>query len=337
VNTLAERIKFGFKGKRIAVIGDVVADQFLLGTISRVSREAPVFILKHNETETRPGGAANAAANIASLGGEPRLVGFIGDDVNGKALHDALKTSSVETDTIAIVPGCRTTAKVRVIGGQPHGSKKQVIRIDYENDGVIEDEVREQLRTNIETAGMEADAIILSDYNYGVADPQLMRFIKDIAQQRSIPLVVDSRFRLEQFTGATSATPNQEEVEKLLGKPFEERDCEGLRQRLDLVSLLITLGGKGMVLAEKGRPPLAMPAIGSDQPLDVTGAGDTVIAAYTLGLAAGLSFAEAASIANHAGGIVVMKRGTSVVTLPELLASLSTALPTATSAASNDI
>jgi rfaE bifunctional protein kinase chain/domain len=335
MSLLAEKVKASFKGKQIAVIGDLVADQFLHGTISRVSREAPVFILKHDETETRPGGAANAAANIAALGGEARLVGLIGDDANGIALRDALERSGVRMDTVVTDPSFRTTTKVRVIGGQSHSAKKQVIRIDYENGAVIAKDVCERLRTNMETAAKDADAIIFSDYNYGVADPGLMKTFKEIASERSIPLVVDSRFRLEQFAGATSATPNQEEVEKLLGKPFDEADCDRLREQLDLESLLITLGKKGMIVSEKGLPPLAIPAVGSDQPLDVTGAGDTVIAAYTLGLASGLSFADAASIANHAGGIVVMKRGTSVATLPELLASLTSI--SQTNVATNEI
>ena len=335
MSLLAEKVKTSFKGKQIAVIGDLVADQFLHGTIARVSREAPVFILKHDETETRPGGAANAAANIAALGGEPLLVGLISGDVNGIALRAALKGSGVEMNTVVTDPSFRTTTKVRVIGGQSHSAKKQMIRIDYENDATVANDVREQLRTNMEMAAKGADAIIFSDYNYGVADPGLMKTVKQIANERSIPLVVDSRFRLEQFAGATSATPNQEEVEKLLGKPFDEADCDGLRERLELESLLITLGGKGMIVFEKGRRPLAIPAVGSDQPVDVTGAGDTVIAAYTLGLASGLSFAAAASIANHAGGIVVMKRGTSVATLPELLASLTSI--SQTNVATNEI
>ena len=335
MSLLAEKVKTSFKGKQIAVIGDLVADQFLHGTIARISREAPVFILKHDETETRPGGAANAAANIAALGGDPRLVGLIGDDMNGRALRDALKGNRVEMHTVVTDPSFRTTTKVRVIGGQSYSAKKQVIRIDYENDAAVANDVREQLRTNVESAAKDSDAIIFSDYNYGVAEPGLLKLVKEIANERSIPLVVDSRFRLDQFAGATSATPNQEEVEKLLGKSFDEADCDGLRERLDLESLLITLGGKGMIVCEKGRPTFAIPAVGSDQPLDVTGAGDTVIAAYTLGLASGLNYADAASIANHAGGIVVMKRGTSVATLPELLASLISV--SQTNAATNEI
>jgi len=337
MNELAKKAGIGFQNRNIVVVGDIVADQFLHGTISRVSREAPVFILKHDETETRPGGAANAAANIASLGGKPKLIGLIGDDPNGNALRNALGSTNVSIDTVVTASGFRTTTKVRVIGGQPHAAKKQVIRIDYENESDIGSEIREQILGRLQESAEDADAIILSDYNYGAADPRMMNAIKQIANKRSIPLVVDSRFRLEQFAGATSATPNQEEVERILGKPFEVSDCESLRSRLDLDALLITLGGKGMILSENGGPPRAMPAVGSDQPVDVTGAGDTVIAAYALGLAAGLSFAEAASIANHAGGIVVMKRGTAVVSLPELLNSLSSISPAATSAATNEI
>src|SRR5687767_2046679 len=191
MDRLAEKVKTGFKGKRIAVIGDIVADQFLHGTISRVSREAPVFILKHNETETRPGGAANAAANIASLGGEPRLVGLIGDDVNGKALLDALRGSGVGIDGIVVSSLHTTTAKVRVIGGQPHASKKQVIRIDYENATAIGNDVRERLHANIDRSVKDADAIILSDYNYGAADPSFFDSVREVASRRSIPLIVD--------------------------------------------------------------------------------------------------------------------------------------------------
>jgi rfaE bifunctional protein kinase chain/domain len=337
MESLAEKVRSGFLGRRIAVIGDIVADQFLHGTISRVSREAPVFILKHSETETRPGGAANAAANIASLSGIPMLVGLAGEDANGDRLVAALKESNVSLDDVIISSDIRTTTKVRVIGGQPHAAKKQVIRIDYENDTEIADGFRGQLLSKAESAAKVADAIVLSDYNYGAADPALITSVTKIAADRKIPVVLDSRFRLDRFRGATSATPNQEEVEQLLGKPFEGSDAEGLRQRLGLEALLITLGGNGMLLAEKGRPSLAIPAVGSDQPLDVTGAGDTVIAAYGLGLASGLSFADAARVANHAGGIVVMKRGTAVSTLAEVLDSLSSVPSSATSAATNEI
>ncbi len=333
MNRLAEKIKKAFKDKRVAVIGDVVADQFLNGTISRVSREAPVFIIKHEETETLPGGAANAAANVAALGGAPVLIGVIGNDENGRALLNALVQKNVDDSQVLTAPGFSTTTKVRVIGGQPYSTKKQVIRIDYENRREIEKEMCGQLLAGLKNAAANAGAIVLSDYNYGVAFPELIETAKHICQKRSIPLVVDSRFRLEQFTGATTATPNQEEVEQLLGKPFETADCDALRRRLKFASLLITLGGRGMVLAENGKPPLAIPAVGSDQPLDVTGAGDTVIAAYALGLAAGLNYAEAASVANHAGSIVVMKRGTAVAAIDELVESLTEPVEDASAAA----
>lgn len=336
MNRLAEKIKIAFLNKRVAVVGDVVADQFLSGTISRVSREAPVFILKHEETETLPGGAANAAANVAALGGVPVLIGLIGDDENGAALHTALDQKGVDTRRVFTSPEFSTTTKIRVIGGQPYSTKKQVIRIDYENRNTFGDDVRERLLKSLQEIAEEADAIVLSDYNYGVAFPELIEAAKSISRERSVPLVVDSRFRLEQFAGATSATPNQEEVEQLLGKPFETADCDALRRRLEFDSLLITLGGRGMVLSENGKPPLSIAAVGSDQPVDVTGAGDTVIAAYALGLAAGLSYAEAASVANHAGSIVVMKRGTAVATINELVGSLAGLPENATNAAANE-
>lgn len=336
MNRLADQIRNAFHGKRVSVVGDVVADQFLSGTISRISREAPVFILKHEETETLPGGAANAAANVAALGGSPTLIGVIGDDENGSALRNALAQKGVDGSQVFTAPEFSTTTKVRVIGGQPYSTKKQVIRIDYENHREIKKEMCERLLASLQNAAADADAIVLSDYNYGVAFPQLIETAKSISRERSIPLVVDSRFRLEQFAGATSGTPNQEEVEQLLGRSFETADCDALRRRLGFDSLLITLGGRGMVLTEDGKSPLSIAAVGSDQPVDVTGAGDTVIAAYALGLAAGLSYGEAASAANHAGSIVVMKRGTAVATIDELVESLSGLPENATNAAANE-
>jgi len=169
----------------------------------------------------------------------------------------------------------------------------------------------------------EADAIIISDYNYGAADPKFMKIIQDIATEKGAPLLVDSRFRLLSFPNATSATPNQEEVENILGIDFSADDCGQLRERLGYKSLLVTRGNKGMLLLEEGNAPSEIPVVGSDEPIDVTGAGDTVIAAYALALASGASFRDAAMLANHAGGIVVMKKGTACVTAVELRASLA--------------
>ena len=322
---LIERIK-NFAGARVAVVGDLVADQFLNGKISRVSREAPVFILSHDETETRPGGAANAAANIAALGGEPLLVGMVGDDVNGDLLMQALRNAGVSTndDSVVTAVDVQTTTKVRVLAGQHYAARQQVIRIDYENRSGIHEEISQSIAMGAERACRAADAIVVSDYGYGVVTKELFALAKRIASERRIPLIVDSRFRLVEFPGATSATPNQEEAEHILGKDLDDTGCKTLRERLDVEALLVTRGNKGMTLIEKGREPLHMVAVGSSEPVDVTGAGDTVIAAYSLGLAAGMSFADAAAVANHAGGIVVMKKSTATASIDELKSSIET-------------
>ena len=321
---LSSKINNSFAGKRVVIAGDLVADQFLSGSISRVSREAPVFILRHEQTETRPGGAANAAANIASLGGTPVLVGYLGDDANGRLLLDALGSLGVDCANVVRSPHFTTTTKIRVLAGQSYSVKQQVIRIDYENIDEISDEMEKQLIHSISELAADADAIVVSDYGYGVVSNSLFDSALNVSRARSIPLIVDSRFRLIEFRGATSATPNQEEVEQMLGSNFTDGDCLKLKDELGLDSLLITCGNKGMILVEKDASIQRIPAVGSAEPVDVTGAGDTVIAAYSLGLASGLSPREAAAIANHAGGVVVMKKGTATVSKEELSRSLDT-------------
>lgn len=306
------------------IVGDLVADQFLRGTIARVSREAPVFILRHDETETFAGSAANAAVNVASLGGEAFLVGFIGKDSNGAALLKKLEEARVNCDFLVASEKFQTTTKVRVLAGQHYAARQQVIRIDYENKEIIDAELQNRLKENLLSAAAEgAKAIIISDYNYGVAGAEITRLARQISQERKIPLLVDSRFRLKDFRGATSATPNQDEVEQILGKNFKESDCEKLCEELGFQSLLVTRGNLGIMLVEKGKKPFYLEAVGSKEPVDVTGAGDTVIAVYSLALASGLSFARSAELANHAGGIVVMKKGTASVSLDELVSSVN--------------
>jgi rfaE bifunctional protein kinase chain/domain len=322
MKNISEIISQTFPQKTVVIVGDLVADQFLRGTIARVSREAPVFILRHDETETFPGGAANAAANVASLGATAHLIGIAGKDANGDALLAKLAASNVNCRFIVRDEKFATTTKIRVLAGQHYAPRQQVIRIDYENNAAIDATVREQLKTNLTQAAADADAIILSDYNYGVATPEIAALAQEIALARRIPLLVDSRFRLRDFTGATTATPNQEEVEQILGKDFTAETCAELCTTLDYEALLVTRGNKGMILVERDKPPFYLEAVGSKEPVDVTGAGDTVIAAYALGLAAGLDFAESANLANRAGGIVVMKKGTACVAAEELISSV---------------
>ncbi len=322
MTNLSVKIRENFSDKKIVIIGDLVADQFLHGTISRVSREAPVLILRHNETETLAGGAANAAVNVASLGGNAVLVGVVGKDVNGQALLDSLCGGQVNCDFVLTSDKIQTTTKVRVLAGQHYAPRQQVLRIDYENKKFTDKELHNKLKKNLLLAADEADAIIISDYDYGVADSEIADIARNIAADKKIPLLVDSRFNLQNFPNATTATPNQDEVEQILGKDFTEQDCIILCENLGFQSLLVTCGNKGMLLIEREKQPVRIEAVGAKEPIDVTGAGDTVIAVYALGLASGLSFSDAANLANHAGGIVVMKKGTASVSLDELFDSL---------------
>ncbi|HMF57175.1 MAG TPA: PfkB family carbohydrate kinase [Pyrinomonadaceae bacterium] len=316
-----------FPRRKVLVVGDMVADQFLYGEISRVSREAPVLILRHERTETIPGGAANAAANLASLGARAVIVGVAGEDESGRALMEKLRCCGVECGGVVTLPRGRTTTKMRVLAGQVHSTKQQVIRVDYDGESSFDTEVRQQLLARIHEEIQDADAVIISDYNYGVVDTAVAAAAWYSADQRSIPILVDSRFRLSDFHKFNSATPNEDEVEQLHGRPIksdEELETAGerLRSRLDYRALLVTRGSRGMVLFEEGRAPLHIEAVGSREPVDVTGAGDTVIAAYSLAIASGASFADAAHLANFAGGLVVMKRGTATTTRDEMLASI---------------
>lgn len=319
---LSDTIRNAFPNKNIVIVGDLVADQFLKGTIARVSREAPVFILRHETTDTLPGGAANAAVNVASLGGNPIVIGLAGKDANGKLLLETLARLGADCGHVVSSSDFRTTTKVRVLAGQHYAPRQQVIRIDYENDRPVGESLRQKLRQNLLDAASAADAVIVSDYNYGVADTAIVDSARQIARTRNIPFIIDSRFRLSEFSAATTATPNQEEVEQILGKNFTPADCEQMRERLGYDALLVTRGNNGMLLLERGRPPFVIEAVGSLEPIDVTGAGDTVIAAYALGLGSSLSFRDAAVLANHAGGIVVMKKGTATATASELIRSI---------------
>lgn len=322
MSKFSAKIVESFPRKKVVIVGDLVADQFLYGTINRVSREAPVFILRHDVTETLAGGAANAAVNVASLGGTAILVGVIGKDINGQALLRTLSESKVNCDFVLSSENIKTTTKVRVLAGQHYAPRQQVIRIDYENEETNDEKIQKTLQQNLIAACESVDAIIISDYNYGVASEELARTANVIAVEKNIPLLIDSRFSLKSFPNATTATPNQEEVEQILGKNFTEQDCVRLCEHLNYQALLITRGNLGMMLIEKGKKTVEFEAVGAKEPVDVTGAGDTVIAAYALGLASNLEFAEAANLANHAGGIVVMKKGTSAVEPEELLSSL---------------
>lgn len=317
-----------FSGRRVAIVGDIIADQFVHGEISRVSREAPVLILRHERTETVPGGAANCAMNVAALGATAHLVGVIGDDAAGRALREKLEATGVVCSAVEVATSAQTTTKVRILAGRAHAPRQQVIRIDYEASLDETNRLRPMLDAEARKAFAACDAVIISDYGYGVASDQIAEDARRLVREQHVAVVVDSRHGLPRFFGLTSATPNEAEVEDLCGERIRdtrhlEEIGQQLRQRLHYDALLITRGANGMLLVEPDRAPLYIPAVGSRDAVDVTGAGDTVIAAYALALACGATFEEAAHVANYAGSIVVMKRGTATVSIAELLAALA--------------
>ena len=309
-----------FGEQRIVILGDAIADKFVHGAISRVSREAPVFILRHQHTETLPGGAANCAMNLVALGAHVSLVAVTGDDEPGSELRAKLEAAGINVDGVIVSDRVETTTKVRIFAGQSHSSKQQVIRVDYEGASLDDEEIRSAILKRLELAISNAHAVVISDYNYGVVDARGAELIR---KNVNVPVLVDSRFRLSEFTGFTAATPNEDEVEHLAGTSISttedlESAARSLKGRLRHHALLITRGSQGMTLLEGEAAPVQIRAVGAEQAVDVTGAGDTVIATFALALASGASFTDAAHLANYAGGLVVMKRGTATVSASEL-------------------
>jgi rfaE bifunctional protein kinase chain/domain len=315
----------GMKGRRIVVYGDIVADRFIYGTPKRISREAPVLILRQYRDDVLLGAAGNAINNIFSLGGLPIPVSVLGDDAQGQQLVDAMTGQGIDCSGVLRADRYHTPTKVRILGGMPHASRQQIVRYDIEDHCDLTDDEAAKIGGVLRERMAGADAGLISDYGYGVVtQPQATALTKSATGK---PVTLDSRYDLLRFPGVTAATPNEEEAAAAAGTSLFNGDNDvrlqqagdELRSKLGSEALLITRGSRGMALFERGRPePVLIPVYGTDQVADVTGAGDTVIATFTLALAAGASFAEAAKIANYAGGIVVMKMGTATVSNDEL-------------------
>jgi rfaE bifunctional protein kinase chain/domain len=311
-----------FAGARVALVGDLVLDRFILGTPKRISREAPVIILRHEGQLDVPGGGANALANLAALGVTTVPVGVVGDDEPGRALVSALENREVDTSSIVAVPDYRTPTKVRILGGGSSSLKHQVARYDVEDELPPGGEWREQVGARLETACANADAVAISDYGYGaVAEDTVGRIVRGANRPRWV--CADSRFRIDVLRGVDAATPNLQELEESAGKRLDEDPevaaaADSLRQALEARFVLATRGNRGMTLVEEGLDPLHLPVYGTDEVADVTGAGDTVLAVLSAALAAGATPADAARLANYGGGIVVMKLGTATLGPDEL-------------------
>ncbi|MFN8059929.1 MAG: PfkB family carbohydrate kinase [Vicinamibacterales bacterium] len=316
-----------FGSRRVAVVGDIVADEFIYGRVARLSREAPVLILEYDSTVIVPGGAGNAANNVAALGGRAIAVGTVGRDDTGRRVLAALHPR-VSRAHIARVAGVRTPTKTRILAGGVHSAKQQVVRIDRDTGHRVGAERRAAFREQALSACRRADAVLLSDYGTGLVTPALAQALKRACRDRRVPVLVDSRYGLGRYRSLTACTPNQSEAEEVLGVTIGddvralERAGRELLERTRMAGVLVTRGSRGMALFERGRPTVHVPIFGTDEIADVTGAGDTVIATMTLALAAGASLEAAARLANHAGGLVVMKRGTATVSAGELREAL---------------
>jgi rfaE bifunctional protein kinase chain/domain len=315
-------------GRRIAIAGDLIADEFIYGEIARVSREAPVLILNYDSTEVVPGGAGNAAANVAALGGSARVVGVAGRDETGRRMLATLKRRKVDIASVLRPAGHRTPTKTRILAGGIHSAKQQVVRIDRAADGAADDRTRAAFESRVLKAARGCDGLLLSDYGCGLVTPALLARARRVLR-RDAPVVVDTRYHLLQFRGMTACTPNESEVEQALGirigdnARMLEKAGRTLLRKTHAGAVLITRGSRGMALFLPDTPTAHIPIFGSDQISDVTGAGDTVIATLTLALSAGAGAEEAARLANYAGGLVVMKRGTATVSASELRYAIS--------------
>jgi rfaE bifunctional protein kinase chain/domain len=314
------------KGKLIVVYGDVVADRFIYGTPKRISREAPVLILRQYRDDTLLGGAGNAINNILSLGGLPIPVSVLGDDAAGRQLIETMTAQGIDCGGILRAERYQTPTKVRILGGMPHASRQQIVRYDIEDSFDMTADEAEAFSNVLREQMAFCQAALISDYGYGVVKASLANSLTRYAHGK--PVTLDSRYDLLSYPGVTAATPNEEEAAAAAGTSLflgENGDnrlgqvAQTLQESLDCEAVLITRGSRGMALFDRGADaPLYIPVYGTDQVADVTGAGDTVIATFTLALAAGASFAEAAKLANYGGGIVVMKMGTATVSNDEL-------------------
>jgi len=313
-----------FRAKRIMVLGDLIADKFIIADPERLSREAPVLILKHQQEKILPGGGANAAANIASLGAEVDLLGVVGGDLAAAALKEELNQRQIITDGVFKDASRPTALKTRILAGGDQIVRQQVVRVDKIKSFDISSSLKEKLLSYLENNLSESDAVLFSDYGNGIFNQDSTAQFVKAAAAAGKNSAVDSRYQLDQFKGAVIATPNLEEASAIYGAELRtqaevEKSGLEMRKNLELKYLLITQGGDGMTLFAPGEKIEHIAAANFSEVFDVTGAGDTVVGTLILALAAGAPVEIAIRIANYAAGIVVRKSGVASVTAAELI------------------
>jgi len=316
-----------FPSVHVGVFGDLVADSYLYGIPCRLSREAPVIILRHEKEEFFPGGAANTVSNLLSMGAKVTVLGMVGDDPPGRKLLEHLEARGADLSGVICSSTWKTIGKCRILAGDYNTKKQQVLRIDQEPSKEPSREELTSLSRKVESLADRLDAWVVSDYGYSLVSPQLIRFMREEALRGKV-VVADSRYRIREFHGVTLVTPNEAELfsaygvdqSAVFGSVDHSVSETGRRLLDDLESraVLVTRGNRGMMLFEPGREPESVPISGTADIVDVSGAGDTVVAAVTLALAGRSSFLEAARLANIAAGVKVMKHGTLPVSATEV-------------------
>ncbi len=315
-----------FPQAEVVVVGDFVADEYVFGETERISREAPVLIVRYESSELKAGGAGNAAANLAALGVKVRAIGVVGDDALGTALLDELEGQGIDVQDLVRVPGRQTEAKTRILAGGRSTRRQQMIRLDRAPREPLPAKVVKRLMAAVTRAGRRSQAILASDYGSGAIGPEVVEVLRRV-KRAGVPVCVDSRYGLRSYTHLTMVKPNEVELEAASGVSLAQPGGleKAARKLLKLVAcdvLLVTRGRNGMSLFRRGAPPVHVAAHGTAEAVDVTGAGDTVAAAFTAGLAAGGDFVQAARLANVAGALQVLKPGTATVSHDELAAEL---------------
>ena len=316
-----------FAGKRVLVIGDMVADEYLVGRPTRIARDAPVLILELYEERTVPGGATRVAVNARSLGAEVFLAGVVGDDVPGQRLRQAIGELGMRQDGLVSDTGRPTSTKTRIVAGSSQMVQHQIVRIDRVDNSELEDGSKSRIIDYIQRVLPSMDAVVLSDYENGVISPQILEICLPMARDLGKVIVADSHGSLFRFQGVTAITPNQPEAELAVGVSINtQAELEDAGQRLldgsHAGSILITRGAEGMSLFERDKAPVHLPVHHLDHAseiVDTNGAGDTVAATFTMALTAGASFVEAACLANAAAALVVRRQGCASNTPQELM------------------
>jgi len=313
------------RSARVAVLGDLVVDEYVYGQTERISREAPVLIVRQEYTERKLGGAANAAANLAALGVRTYALGVVGDDDAGRALVELCQSAGI-VPCVEVAPG-PTETKTRILAGGINTTRQQMLRVDRCREGPLPEEVHHRLVERLREVLEDCDLLVVSDYGGGVLGPRMIDEVRRLSRE-GVRVCVDSRYDLCAYAGTYLVKPNEPELAAATGLPVGThettlRAATALRERLGCHAVLATRGRSGMVLVREGEEPLAIPVHGEQEAVDVTGAGDTVIATLAAALGAGADLISAARLANVAGGIVVRKPGTATVQPEEILRELS--------------